>query len=197
LIVDFRRIPESAIIPTEWSCDSAPALSLAREITVMWPLVEVQHCILARCITQHGSHPIFNLLEVCYDYTVPPDLEFPKIVPRFDLFLRLVARDCGPTQLRICVHRLLRPGEWEVVNDYLGRVELAFPEDATVIRDESVRLANLRLNGQGLHAVTVHFRPVPDSPDELEEGVWNPDETSFDLPGWDTRGVEYFNVVRS
>ena len=96
-------------------------------------IVDVQHCVLTTLARQHGSRPVFDLLEVSYEYTVAADREFPVVVSKFDLFLRAVARSAGPTRLRIRVLRRLRGGMWELVNDYHSDRRLPFPPDRTVV----------------------------------------------------------------
>ena len=66
-------------------------------------IIDVQHGVLTALTRQHGTRPVFDLLEVGYEYSVPSDTEFPRTVPRFDLFLRVIARSAGPTRIRIRV----------------------------------------------------------------------------------------------
>lgn len=139
--------------------------------------VQVQHCVLATVVTRHGTRPVFDLLEVGYEYAVPPDTEFPKYVPKFDLFLRVAARSAGPTPIRIRVSRRRRRRVWELVNDFHSPNKVVpFPVNRTVVLSDTLRLANVKLTGTGLYAVRVFFRP----------------------PGsrWQLGAVEYFRVVR-
>ena len=139
--------------------------------------VAVQHCGLAALARQHGSLPVFDLLEVAFEVSVPPDTEFPRVVPRFDLFLRVVARRAGPTRLRIRVRRRVRRGVWDLVNDfYSPATRLPFPSNRTVVFSQPVRLPNVKLTGVGLYAVGVFFRPRGQR--------------------WSLGAVEYFRVVR-
>jgi hypothetical protein len=82
------------------------------------PSIAVQHCILTTLTRQHGSRPVFDLLEVQYEYTVPADTEFPKRVPKFDLFLRVIARSAGIVGYRFRVRRRIRRGQWDVPSEY-------------------------------------------------------------------------------
>src|SRR5262249_33486905 len=74
--------------------------------------IAVQHCLLTTMTRQYGGRQIFDLLEVRYEYAVPADTEFPRIVPRFDLFLRFASQSAGPTRLRIRVRRRRGDGTW-------------------------------------------------------------------------------------
>jgi hypothetical protein len=140
-------------------------------------VIDVRHCVLTAVTRQHGNRPVFDLLEVGYEYTVPADTEFPKLVPRFDLFLRVAARSAGPTELRIRVYRRRRRHLWELVNDYLSPNQVVpFPSNRTVVLSNSFRLANVKLTGTGLYAVRVFFRPLRSH--------------------WQLGAVEYFRVVR-
>lgn len=123
-------------------------------------VVDVQHCLLATTAKRHGTHPVFDLLEVRYEQAVPPDTEFPKFIAKFDLFLRVVGRSAGPTRLRIRVSRRLRRGVWELVNDFHDPSQrLPLPRSRTVVASDSFRLPNVKLTGMGLYAVRVYFRP--------------------------------------
>jgi hypothetical protein len=140
-------------------------------------IIDVQHGILTTLTRQHGSRPVFDLLEVAYEYTVPPDTEFPKIVPRFDLFLRIIALSAGPTRIRIRIHRQVRRGAWELVNDFHNPAcRLSFPLDRTVVLSQPFRLPNVHLTGTGLYSVRVYFRPAK----------WH----------WELGTIEYFRIAR-
>ena len=139
-------------------------------------VIDVLHCLLATLARQHGSRSVFDLLEVTYEVTVPPDTEFPKLIAKFDLFLRLVGRSAGPTRFRIRVHRRVSRGVWELVNDYRPNRRLQFPPSRTAVLSQPVRLQNIKLTGTGLYAIRVFFRPA--------KGTWK------------LGAVEYFRVVR-
>jgi hypothetical protein len=139
--------------------------------------IDVQHAVLTTLVRQHAAHPVFDLLEVRYDVTVPADTEFPRTIPKFDFYLRIVARAAGPTRLRIRVRRRNHQGTWERVNEYVPNRPLPFPRDRTVVHSQPVRLPHVKLTGTGLYAIKVYFRP----------------------PGerWSVGAVEYFRVVRA
>lgn len=139
--------------------------------------IEVQHAVLSTLARQHGTHPVFDLLEVRYDVVVPADTEFPRTIPKFDLYLRMVARDAGPTRLRIRVRRRLPQGLWERVNDFVPTRRFLFPRAGTVVHSQPIRLPNVKLTGTGLYAINTYFR-TPGEP-------------------WGLRAVEYFRVVRA
>lgn len=136
------------------------------------PRVEVQHWVRAILIQQPSARLEFNLFEVAIDYTVPADTEFPRIVTRLDMFLRVVSRRAGPTRVRIRVHHENRPGRWDLRYD-VERVQnrLLLPSDRVVFHDRPFCLAHVSLGGTGLYAVSIYFRPV-DEPEEPDEFFW-------------------------
>ena len=141
------------------------------------PSIAVQHCVLTTLTRQHGSRPVFDLLEVQYEYAVPADTEFPYFVPKFDLFLRVIARSAGIVGYRFRVRRRIGRGQWDAPGDYNSPANvLVFPTNRTVVFSHSFRLPNVRLTGTGLYAVTVFFRPRRSR--------------------WQLAAVEYFRVVR-
>jgi hypothetical protein len=139
------------------------------------PSIAVQHCVLTTLTRQHGSRPVFDLLEVSYEHEVSPDTEFPKVVPKFDLFLRVIADSAGPTRLRVRVYHWRRYG-WDRVNEYTPGNRLAFPTHGTLVASFPFRLPNVKLTGTGLYAVVVYLRPARQP--------------------WGRGAVEYFQVVR-
>lgn len=42
------------------------------------PSIRVQHCVLTTLARRHGSRPVFDLLEVQYEYEVPPRHRVPE-----------------------------------------------------------------------------------------------------------------------
>jgi hypothetical protein len=160
--------------------------------------VEVQHWVRAAQIQQVTGRPEFNLFEVALDFSVPPDTEFPRVVPHWDMFLRVVGRNAGETRVLVRVHHEVRPGRWELRNEYENtRHRLTLPPDRTAIHDRPIRLANVSLGGTGLHAITIYFRPVDES-DADDEYLWDRDETPWDPdePEWSFGAVEYLRVRR-
>ncbi len=140
------------------------------------PRVSAQHCVLNATTRRHGSRPAFDLLEVSYTYAVPADTEFPRVVPRFDLFVRFVARKAGPTRVAIRVWWRAQ-GRRQLLHDFRPGRRLPFPADATVVSDQPLRLPNVRLVGPGLHAIEVWCRP--------------------DRRRWHRIAVEYFRIERA
>ena len=138
--------------------------------------VNVQHCVLTTLTRQHGPRPVFDLLEVSYEYTVPPEREFPVSVPKFDLFLRVVSRSAGPTRIRIRVRRRCGRGRWDLMNDYSSQNTLPLPVKGPSVLSDSFRLPHVKLTGAGLYAVAVYLRPPRSR--------------------WHLSAVEYFRVVR-
>jgi len=118
-----------------------------------------------------------RLARSAYEYEVPPDTEFPYLVPKFDLFLRVIARSAGIVGYRFRVRRRMGRGQWDAPTEYNSPANvLVFPTNRTVVFSHSFRLPNVRLTGTGLHAVTVYFRPRRSR--------------------WRLAAVEYFRVVR-
>lgn len=160
--------------------------------------VEVQHWMRAAVVQQVTGQQAHNLFEVAIDYTVPADTEFPRIVPFLDMFIRVVGRCAGETRVRIRIHHEVRPGRWALRNDYEQvRHRLPLPPDRIVFYDRLIRLPNVSLDGTGLYAVSVYFRPV-DEHEELDGFYWDRDETPWDPdePEWEFGAVEYFRVRR-
>ncbi len=147
------------------------------------PGIQVQHWALTTLIRSHGSREVFDLYEVSYELTVPADTEFPRTVPRVDMFLRVFATDAGLTRLRV--------GEYDD-----PRHVLALPDPGEVVHSRSFRMPNVSLGGVGSHAVALFARPLADAPDDTIP--WNPNATPWDPdePGWEFAAVEFFYVVR-
>jgi|GEM_PF-3913134 hypothetical protein len=150
-----------------------------------------------RAKTVSGARLPFNLLEVAHHYTVPGELEFPRIVPQFNMYLRAAGHEAGRTAVRVRVHRQTGRYHWELVNDFeKGNLVLPFP-DAGVVVEERVNLPHVRLTGLGLYAISVFFRCADDADEcgvdwDRERTDWDPDE-----PEWAFGAVDYFVVNRS
>ncbi len=160
------------------------------------PRIEVQHWLLARTVRAYGaSITESDLLGVAFEYAVPPDTEFPSRRGPVVAFLRVTARSAGVVEFLAQVHHERRPGVWQPVNRFADRGRpLVLPVGRTVVLSESIRLPHVRLEGTGVYAVTIYFRP--DGPDDPPPGAdptpWDPDE-----PGWVFGAVDYFRVVKS
>lgn len=163
------------------------------------PAVRVQHWALATVIRRHGFQEVFDLLEVRYELVVPPDTEFPRLIHRLDMFLRVFATDAGPTRFRVLVHHEVRPGRWQLRNDFDDpRHVLDLPAAGTVVHSRSVRLPNVMLGGIGTHAISLYLRPDDDPAADDEWPPWNPDPLPWDPDedGWRFAAVEFLYVVR-
>lgn len=67
------------------------------------PRPDVQLCVLCHTARRYGPHPTWDLLGVDYTHTVPPDAEFPRYLPRLDLFVRFLVANLGPTDIAVRV----------------------------------------------------------------------------------------------
>jgi hypothetical protein len=68
------------------------------------------HDFVANLTTrQYGPHPTSDLLAVDYIHEVPPDTEFPRWLPRMDVFTRFYLTRARPVefviQIRWSTHR--------------------------------------------------------------------------------------------
>ena len=68
--------------------------------------LEVQHFVANKVSRQYGPPPTADLLGVKYWYTVPPDTEFPAIIPQIDLFTRFFVRGIRSARFRVFVRWL-------------------------------------------------------------------------------------------
>jgi hypothetical protein len=140
--------------------------------------LDVQVCLLNATTRRYGPHPTSDLLGVDYRMAVPPDTEFPRVVPRLDLFVRFVVAGVGPTEIEIRVIRLDDDGSVrERVSSFRHTVPFAPTER---VREHSFRLANVRLTGEGLYAVRIGRRV----------------RAGWRGVRWRTLGSDYFYVVR-
>lgn len=160
--------------------------------------VDVLQWVRARTISASGARPPFNLLEVAHHYTVPGELEFPRTVPQFNVYLRAAGYSAGPTAVRVRVHREARPYHWELLQDFVNpNLVLPFPSVGVVVYEDRVQLPHVVLPSVGVFAFSVFFR-LADA-DELgayrdrERTAWDP----TDEPEWEFGAVDYLIVNRS
>jgi hypothetical protein len=138
----------------------------------------MQLCVVNRATRQYGSHPTSDLLGVDYWYAVPPDTEFPWTIPRLDLFVRFLVAGLGPTAISVRVFRLADDGG---VLARMCEYQFTVPFDpADRVREQSFRLPNVPLTGEGLYAVR----------------VGRPFRHRWKGPRWRPLGTDYFYVVR-
>lgn len=159
------------------------------------PKLEVQHWLRTAYIRQIGTRHIFNLHEVSGDYEIPGELEFPRIVSRWDMFLRVVSSGPVRAEMRVRIHRQRRSGQWILMNDYRSAsAPLTASERGFAFYDRAVPLAQVRLEGPGFYSISLYFGydDSADHPfDRAEEMPWDPEE-----PEWEFAAVEYVRVVR-
>jgi hypothetical protein len=127
--------------------------------------------------------------------------EFGNLAPgKFALFLRLFGHSAGLTRVLVRFH--YRDGQlnWSEMGRFHKEHPIAFPDDGELTQDIVINLPYLRVGGVGIHAITVHFRPVEEPDDtEMEENElseWKPDDEWMDEPGWVHGFTEYFEIVR-
>ncbi|MBY0458434.1 MAG: hypothetical protein K2V38_13930 [Gemmataceae bacterium] len=115
--------------------------------------VAVHHFVANLTTRQHGPHPTSDLLGVDYVYEVPPDTEFPRFVPRIDLFTRFYLRNAPPCEFFVRVWWLDAPRRrrGQMTGEH-GPFTVPFPVNALVY-DHVFRIANLRLSGLGVYAL--------------------------------------------
>lgn len=134
--------------------------------------------MLNRITRRYGPEPMSDLLGVGYTYTAPPDTEFPRIIPRLDLFVRFLVAGVGPTAVQVRVYRLDPDGSLlERVNQYQFTIPFT-PTDR--VREHVFRLPNIRIKGTGLYAVRIG-RPV---------------RHRWKGPRWRILGTDFFYVER-
>jgi len=120
--------------------------------------LRVQHwvaCLEAHFVAQEGwVHP-YDLLGVSYTHTVPAALEFPRELPRLDLFARFF-HGRGSREFELRVVWVDGPNGPEEVDIY-GPFTVFFRPDQQV-RSFVFRLLNIPLPGAGRYRV--HLQAV-------------------------------------
>jgi hypothetical protein len=117
--------------------------------------LRVKHCVLNRTTRQYGSHPASDLLEVDYFYTVPADTEFPRVLGRLELFLRLLARDKLQGRLLITVST---HGTDEASGRVIFRRRVLLPTVVSlgpILVDKPYKLMNVVVPAEGTYVVRV------------------------------------------
>ena len=120
--------------------------------------LRVQHCILNDTTRQYGSHPTSDLLGVDYVHSLPADTEYPRFVPKLELFVRFVFQDrlCGT--VRITMTELDDDGD-DIRRIYARDFALPLIEDKGVLFiDRSFKLVNLMIPGDATYAIRVMRR---------------------------------------
>jgi hypothetical protein len=115
--------------------------------------LDVHYCVLNTLTRRYGPNQTSDLLGVEYQYRVPPDTEFPKLVFKMDLFTRFFLAGVGPTELAIRIIRHDADSEFlHVVNDY--RFVVPF-DPAMRVYDHVFRLTQVRLTGTGQYTIQI------------------------------------------
>ena len=152
-----------------------------------------------RAKTVSGARVPFNLLEVAHHYTVPGELEFPRILSQFNTYLRAAGHEAGRTAVRVRVHRQTGTYHWEWLQDFVNpNLVLPLPATGTVVYEERVQLPHVLLTGNVLYAITVFFRCADDT--DEPGAYWDHGRTDWDPPDepeWAFGAVDYFVVNRS
>lgn len=121
--------------------------------------VSVHHFVATLTTRQYGPHPTSDLLGVDHVHVVPADTEFPRFLPRVDLFTRFYLRRAAPTDFLIRI-------EWRGASESrrpsrqrYGPFAVGFqPGDG--VYDHAFRLVNVRLEGPGWYAVVLYRRKL-------------------------------------
>lgn len=117
--------------------------------------VSVHHFLLTEVTKPHNtSWRRSDLFGVSYWVDVPEDTEFPRTLPRLQLFTRFYLNRARPTDFRVRVVWLDRPDDVEVEIGSFGPFTMPFARSATV-HDCSFNLHNIPLRGTGRHRVAL------------------------------------------
>jgi hypothetical protein len=119
--------------------------------------VAVHHFVANLTTRQYGSHPTSDLLGVNYVHTVPADTEFPRWLPRVDLFARFYLRRAKPAEFLIRIVWSSAPTPLRPCERRYGPFTVPF-QASEVVHDHAFRLVNVRLDGLGWYAVILYRR---------------------------------------
>lgn len=119
--------------------------------------VAVHHFVANLTTRQYGPHPTSDLLGVDYIHAVPADTEFPRLIPRVDLFTRFYLRDAKPTTFLIRVNWREAPASQQPCRRKYGPFTLPF-QPTEIVRDYAFRLTSVRLDGVGWYDVVLYRR---------------------------------------
>lgn len=146
------------------------------------PRFSVLLCVVNQTTRQYGPYPTSDLLGVDYFYRVPANTEFPKWVPKLELFVRFVGHDVTPATVSVAIVRLHPDG---TDRDEVYRKRFAVPfsgQPGQVVLDLSYKLMNIVLPSDGVFAVRV-----------LRRGK---NRYTGD-PVWRVLATDYFEVIKS
>lgn len=111
--------------------------------------VAVHHFVANLTTRQYGSHPTSDLLGVDYVHELPADTEFPRWLPRVDLFTRFYLDDAEPCEFFVRAwwmdHPRRRKGQ---LTGEHGPFTVPF-RPGVAVYDHVFRVLNIRLPGEG------------------------------------------------
>jgi hypothetical protein len=119
--------------------------------------VTVHHFVANLTTRQYGPHPTSDLLGVDYIHDVPADTEFPRWLPRVDLFTRFYLRNAKPTEYLIRVVWRSAPEALRPCRHRYGPFTIPF-QSTDVVHDHAFRLVNVRLDGVGWYDAVLYRR---------------------------------------
>ena len=122
--------------------------------------IAVHHFVANLTTRQYGPHPTSDLLGVDDVHEVPADTEFPRFVPRIDLFTRFYLVDATPCEFYVRLWWLSAPRRrsGRLVEQH-GPCFVPFPAGSGTY-DHVFRLNNVRLVGAGNYTFRlVRYRP--------------------------------------
>lgn len=117
--------------------------------------LRVLHCLVNSTTRQYGSPPSSDLLGVNYFRTVPADTEFPRRYGPLEVFVRFSAARRIGGRVRVVVSYLNPDGTDRQV---IFRKAYTLPnlsDPAGVLLDQSFKLPNIDLPGEGVYVVRV------------------------------------------
>lgn len=115
--------------------------------------VAVHHFVANLTTRQYGAHPTSDLLGVDYVHDVPADTEFPRWLPKLDVFTRFYLRNAAPVEFYIRVWWLDHPRrrKGQMTGEH-GPFRVDF-QPGELVHDHVFRLVNLHLPGVGRYAL--------------------------------------------
>jgi hypothetical protein len=118
--------------------------------------LDVHYCVLNALTRRYGPTQTSDLLGVNYIVAVPPDTEFPRLLPTMDLFVRFFVSGVPSAAFAIRVYWLGPDGRpVRLLNKF--RSSLHF-DPAARIEDHAFRLQGIEVAGSGIHAVRLYRR---------------------------------------
>lgn len=119
--------------------------------------VDVHHFVANLTTRQYGPHPTSDLLGVDYVHEVPADTEFPRLLPRVDLFTRFYLDQAAPSEFLVRTDWRDAPRTRQPVRRVYGRFVVPF-QPTDVVFDHAFRLVNVWLDGPGWYDAALYRR---------------------------------------